>query len=210
MILCRPTVPAGFPVPAIRNACRVPSAYRVTVVRRLRDMSRVGRKLDAWRIFPELGLVRLEASRGLNGDFKSSSHPPAALNPAETGSSSSLSAICCFARSRARMHAQFRAVGACVAAHVLLRLKENGARLISLLSFEDVPQSFERTHPIADDLHDGQHRNGQDRAWYAPHPEPEHQRQDDQHGVYGEAPRKQHGSQRFPLDEMDPEIERRR
>jgi hypothetical protein len=103
MILCRPTVPAGFPVPAIRNACRVPSAYRVTVVRRLRDMSRVGRKLDAWRIFPELGLVRLEASRGLNGDFKSSSHPPAALNPAETGSSSSLSAICCFARSRARM-----------------------------------------------------------------------------------------------------------
>src|SRR5689334_4296180 len=51
-----------------------------------------------------------------------------------------------------------------------------------LLSFKDVPQSLERTNTITDDLQDGKHRNGQDRARHAPRPEPEHQRQNDKHG----------------------------
>jgi hypothetical protein len=48
------------------------------------------------------------------------------------------------------------------------------------LSFEEMPQGLHWVHPIADDLQDGQHWHGQG---HASHPEPEHQRQDDQHGV---------------------------
>jgi di/tricarboxylate transporter len=58
---------------------------------------------------------------------------------------------------------------------------------LSQLPLEQVPEGLERVHPITDDLQDGEHRNGQDCAGHAPHPEPEHQRQDDKHRVQCEA-----------------------
>ena len=66
---------------------------------------------------------------------------------------------------------------------------------IPLLPLKEVPQGLERAQSIGNDLQDSQHRNRQDCAKHAPHPEPEHQRQDDQHRVQREAPRKQHGRQ---------------
>src|ERR1700730_10563872 len=79
-----------------------------------------------------------------------------------------------------------------------------------LFPFEEVSKGLERAQPIRDDFQDSQHRNGQDRAKRPPHPEPEHQRQDDQHRIQREAPRKQHGRQCFALDEVNAKVEGRR
>jgi len=77
-------------------------------------------------------------------------------------------------------------------------------------SCEKVANCSERSNPVAEDLGSGQHWHGEDRAGNTPHPEPEDERQNDEHGIEGEPSRQQDRCYRLALDQMNSKIEPRR
>src|ERR1700709_2761741 len=78
------------------------------------------------------------------------------------------------------------------------------------LALQQMAESAEGPQAVADDLHDGEHRHGQDRAGDAPHPVPEDQGEHHRHRVDGEAAGQQHWRDDLAFRHMDREIEARR
>ena len=70
-------------------------------------------------------------------------------------------------------------------------------------------EGHQRPHPIADDLQDRQHRDGEKGAGDPPHPIPEDEGHHHQHGVEDEAPRQQHGGESLTFNEVDEKIDPR-
>jgi hypothetical protein len=75
------------------------------------------------------------------------------------------------------------------------------------LSLEKVTEGCQHPDPVTHDLRDRQHRHGQNRAGHTPHPVPEDEGYDDEHGIEREAPRQQHRGDGLSLDEVDYQIE---